>query len=144
MRNGGTGGISNHGAGDRAHGAKHHRARQGAQGGIAAARLGPALCRRERQGDGRCEEKSFHLGFPPNNLMEHVTPQLRPNQGKIRLPGGLGLGPHGRLAVEPVFAKTAGHVWSMMTSLRFVISLYFLFEHDLFWKTGAHFFRIML
>ena len=64
MRNGGSSGIANHGARDRAHRAEHHRARYGAQGGVATAPLGPALCRRERQGDGRREEKSFHLEVP--------------------------------------------------------------------------------
>jgi hypothetical protein len=64
MSNGGSSGKANHGARDRAHRAEHHRARYGAQGGIAAAPLGPALCRRERQRDGRREDKSFHLGVP--------------------------------------------------------------------------------
>jgi hypothetical protein len=86
MRDRRSRGISNHGACNRAHRTEHYCARPGAHGGVAATALGQRG-RRKRQGYDRRKDKSLHSGFPPNRLSKHVTPELRPYQGKIRIWG---------------------------------------------------------
>ena len=73
--------ISDDRACHRAHGAEHHRARNGTQGSIAATPLRQRYRRCKCQEYRRPKDKPFHIWFPLCILTEYVTPELRPNNG---------------------------------------------------------------
>jgi hypothetical protein len=79
MSNGWSGGISDDRARNRTHRAQHHRARNGTQGSITATPLGQRYRWCKRQKYRRSKDKPFHIWFPLCILIEHVTPELRPN-----------------------------------------------------------------
>jgi hypothetical protein len=81
MRNGWSSGISDDRACYRADRTKHHGARNSTQGSITATPLGQRYRRYKRQGYRRRKEKPFHIWFPMCILIEHETPELRPNNG---------------------------------------------------------------
>jgi hypothetical protein len=83
MRNRWSSGISDHCACNRAHGAEHHRTRQGTQGSITPTPFSQSQCRRQRQKYRRRKDKSFHLRFPPNIVFLQMTLELRPNNGTL-------------------------------------------------------------
>ena len=84
MSNGWSSGISDDRACHRAHRAEHHRARNGTQGSITATPLRQCYRRCKRQEYRRPKDKPFHIWFPLCILIEHVTPELRPNNGTAR------------------------------------------------------------